>query len=225
MANSSVKTMVSVPPSAQVKRLGDYPLIAALGAGGMANIYKSKQISLRRTVALKVLKPAVATEEQFAMRFEMEAQTLAELQHENIVQIYDHRQDDGLQYMVMEYVEGFDLFDLMERCGPLPPEVTAIIALHVARALEPFRILFLEDPTTPDGTDALREVCSGSPVPIGAGERHHTLYEFRELLQAGVKTLKPDVGLAGGLTHCRKISALAEAWQAHVGLQRFHACL
>jgi len=119
-----------------VERIGPYRLIECLGSGGMAVIYKSVQDTLDRTVALKVLRPAVAGEEQFARRFQIEAKTLAELQQENVVQIYDHRVDLGLQYMVMEYIEGKDLFAIMDQCAPMPPDVVAVIALHVARALE-----------------------------------------------------------------------------------------
>ncbi len=117
-------------------RIGDYTLISCLGSGGMAVIYKSIQRTLNRTVALKVLKPEVAREEQFVQRFEREALTLASLQQENIIQVYAHHKDPRFQYFVMEYVDGVDLFDLMERCGPLPGEVAAVISLQTARALE-----------------------------------------------------------------------------------------
>ncbi|MCD6496863.1 MAG: serine/threonine protein kinase [Deltaproteobacteria bacterium] len=122
--------------SQTVDRIGPYRLIECLGSGGMAVIYKSVQDTLDRTVALKVLRPAVAGEEQFARRFQIEAKTLGELQQENVVQIYDHRVDLGLQYMVMEYIDGLDLFAIMDQCAPMPAEVVAVIALHVARALE-----------------------------------------------------------------------------------------
>ena len=117
-------------------RIGDYTLQSCLGSGGMAVIYKSIQRSLNRTVALKVLRPEVARERQFVQRFEREARTLASFQHENIIQVYAHQRDRRFQYFVMEYVDGIDLFDLMDHCGPLPAEVAAVIALQTARALE-----------------------------------------------------------------------------------------
>ncbi len=117
-------------------RIGDYTLVSCLGSGGMAVIYESVQRSLNRTVALKVLRPEVARERQFVQRFEREARTLAGLQHENIIQVYSHHMERRFQYFVMEYVEGVDLFDVMERCGPLPSEIAAVIALQTARALE-----------------------------------------------------------------------------------------
>ncbi len=102
----------------------------------MATIYKAVQESLGRTVAIKALKPAVAQKSHFAVRFEREALSLSALQHENIIHIYDfHRVGDEL-YIVMEFVEGIDLYDLLERCPVLPADVAAIIALQVARALD-----------------------------------------------------------------------------------------
>lgn len=119
-----------------LSRIGDYTLDRCLGAGGMAVIYKSVQRSLGRTVALKVLRPEVAREGHFVKRFQREASTLASLQHENIIQVYSYHTGSRFQYFVMEYVEGIDLFDLMEKCGPLPVDVAAVIALQAARALE-----------------------------------------------------------------------------------------
>ena len=133
--DSGAKTIPAIP-ILSTKRLGNYPLLDTLGSGGMAIIYRSVQQILDRPVALKVLKPEVAGEEMFAARFRLEARTLAALRHENIVQVYDYGVEGGLQFMVMEYLEGVDLFELMDHYGPLPPELAAVVALHVARALE-----------------------------------------------------------------------------------------
>jgi serine/threonine-protein kinase len=78
----------------------------------------------------------VARNEQFAKRFEREAQTLAALRHENILQIFDHKIEQDRQYMVMEYVEGIDLYDLLDRYGQLPTDVAAIIAAQMTRGLD-----------------------------------------------------------------------------------------
>src|SRR5688572_22917370 len=102
----------------------------------MAVVYKAVQESLNRTVAVKALKSAVASDLQFAIRFEREAHSLAQLQHENIIHVYDFHKEAGTFCIVMEYVEGIDLYDLLERCQKLPPVVAAIIALQVARALD-----------------------------------------------------------------------------------------
>src|SRR5215468_3181159 len=102
----------------------------------MAVVYKAVQESFYRTVAIKALKTAVAVDTQFAIRFEREAFSLAQLQHENIIHVYDFYKEQGAYFIVLEYVEGIDLYDLLERCGRLPLDVAAIIAMQVARALD-----------------------------------------------------------------------------------------
>src|SRR5262245_12486514 len=102
----------------------------------MAVVYKAVQESLNRTVAVKALKSSVAADSHFAIRFEREALSLAQLQHENIIHVYDFYKDRGAYFIVMEYVEGIDLYDLLDRCGRLPVDVAAIIAMQVARALD-----------------------------------------------------------------------------------------
>src|SRR5688572_33223527 len=102
----------------------------------MAVVYKAVQESLNRTVAIKALKSAVAAEPQFAQRFEREALSLAMLQHENIIHVYDFHRERGALFIVMEYVQGIDLYDLLDKCGRLPYDVAAIIAMQVARALD-----------------------------------------------------------------------------------------
>jgi len=135
-SKDGAKKLATDHEGAGKSRIGDYTLVSCLGSGGMAVIYESVQRSLNRTVALKVLRPEVAREKQFVQRFEREARTLASLQHENIIQVYSHHTERRFQYFVMEYVEGIDLFDVMDRCGPLPSEIAAVIALQTARALE-----------------------------------------------------------------------------------------
>jgi serine/threonine-protein kinase len=117
-------------------RIGNCRIIEEIASGGMAVVYKAVQESLNRTVAVKALKTSVAAEQQFATRFEREALSLAQLQHENIVHVYDFHRERGALFIVMEYVEGIDLYDLLDRCGRLPVDVAAIIAMQVARALD-----------------------------------------------------------------------------------------
>ncbi len=89
--------------------------------------------------------------------------------------------------------------------------------IHLAQYLEPFRIMFYEDPITPDSIDAHVQVAEKVVIPVAFGERHHTIHEFRDLLtRNAVHYLRPDVGLAGGITHCKKISTLAESFQAGI---------
>src|SRR5438552_19152664 len=100
-----------------IERIGNCRILEEIGSGGMAVIYKAVQESLGRTVAIKVLKSSVALESQFAIRFEREAKSVATLQHENIIHIYDYYKDGGNLFIVMEFVEGIDLYDLLDRCG------------------------------------------------------------------------------------------------------------
>ncbi len=88
------------------KRLGNYRVLAALGQGGMAKVYKGYQPLLDRYVAIKVLAPRFATDEEFRARFQREAAAIARLRHPNIVQIYDFGVEGSIHYMVMEYIAG-----------------------------------------------------------------------------------------------------------------------
>lgn len=117
-------------------RIGSYRILEEIGSGGMAVIYKALHESLNRVVAVKALKSSVAADSHFAIRFEREALTVSSLQHENIVHIYDFYKQAESLFIVMEYVDGIDLFDLLERMPQLPIDVAAIIALGVARALD-----------------------------------------------------------------------------------------
>ncbi|MFW6051026.1 MAG: serine/threonine-protein kinase [Myxococcota bacterium] len=119
-----------------VDRIGNSRIVGEIGSGGMAVVYKAVQEPLGRTVAIKALKPSIAVDSQFAQRFEREAHFMASLQHENILHVHDFVKDGRSMYIVMEYVEGIDLYDLLEKTPRLPVEVAAIIALQVARALD-----------------------------------------------------------------------------------------
>ena len=117
-------------------RIGNCRVVTEIGSGGMAIIYKAIQEPLERLVALKALKPSIALDSQFAQRFEREARFMASLQHENILHVHDFIKDGGRMYIVMEYVQGIDLYDLLQLTPQLPVEVAAIVALQVARALD-----------------------------------------------------------------------------------------
>ena len=119
-----------------IERIGNCRIVEEIGSGGMAVIYRAVQESLNRTVAVKALKSSVAREPQFTTRFEREALSLAALQHENIIHVYDFHRLGGSLFIVMEFVEGIDLYDLLERNPVMPVEVAAIVALQVARALD-----------------------------------------------------------------------------------------
>jgi len=119
-----------------IERIGNYRITDEIGSGGMAVVYKGIQESLQRTVAIKALKTSVSTDENVVARFEREATSVASFQHENIITVYDFFRDQGALFIVMEYVEGIDLYDVLDRIKLLPSDVVAIISLQVARALD-----------------------------------------------------------------------------------------
>jgi eukaryotic-like serine/threonine-protein kinase len=119
-----------------LERIGNCEILEEIGSGGMATVYRAVQNPLGRTIAVKALKPSIAVDSQFAKRFEREAHFMATLQHENILHVHDFLKQDGSMFIVMEYVRGIDLFDLLEKRSRLPADVAAIITLQVARALD-----------------------------------------------------------------------------------------
>ena len=119
-----------------MERIGNCRVLGEIGSGGMAIVYKAIQEPLGRPVAIKALKPSIAVDSQFAKRFEREAHFMAALQHENILHVHDFVKEGGTMYIIMEYVQGIDLYDLLEKTPRLPIEVAAIVALQIARALD-----------------------------------------------------------------------------------------
>ncbi|PID38380.1 MAG: hypothetical protein CSA65_04965 [Proteobacteria bacterium] len=142
MNDSDVDRSSSKPPSEDVEprpsiqRVGNYQILEEIGSGGMAVVYKGSQESLGRVVAIKALKTVLTSDPNIVARFEREAMSVASFQHENIITLYDFFRERGALFMVMEFVEGIDLYDLLERAERIPHEVAAIMALQVARALD-----------------------------------------------------------------------------------------
>jgi eukaryotic-like serine/threonine-protein kinase len=114
---------------------GRYEIDSLLGQGGMARVFKGADRVLDRTVAIKVLSPQFADDEQFVSRFRREAQAAAGLNHPNIVSVYDTGDQSDVHFIVMEYIEGRTLRDVIRGEGPLLPERAAEIGEAVARAL------------------------------------------------------------------------------------------
>jgi formylglycine-generating enzyme required for sulfatase activity/predicted Ser/Thr protein kinase len=118
------------------KTLGKYQVLEEIGRGGMGAVYRGYDPSLDRSVAIKVLAPHLVWERDFVQRFLQEARTAARLQHPHIVAVYDIGEQDGTYYIVMQYVDGRPLDDVLRQEGPLPPERAAAILAQVASALE-----------------------------------------------------------------------------------------
>lgn len=117
------------------KSFGPYRVEGILGEGGMAVVYRGFQESLNRHVAIKVLRGDLARDQTFIARFRREALAVAGLSHPNILHVYDAGMDHGVYYLVMDYVPGGSLQDLMAR-GPLEPERAATIVAQIADALD-----------------------------------------------------------------------------------------
>lgn len=97
-----------------------YELIRKIGGGGMAVVYLAYDTSLDRQVAIKLLREEYVDDPDFIRQFQKEAKAVARLSHQNIVNIYDFGESDGVTYLVMEYVEGSTLKEIIAQYGPLP---------------------------------------------------------------------------------------------------------
>lgn len=113
-----------------------YEILSKVGAGGMSDVYKAKDHILSRFVAIKVLKQEFSEDSSFVTKFRAEAQSAAGLEHPNIVNIYDVGSENGLYYIVMEYVEGITLKTYIEKKGQLSFKESESIAIQVARGIE-----------------------------------------------------------------------------------------
>jgi len=113
-----------------------YEILEEVGIGGMATVYKAKCNLLNRFVAVKVLKDEFSKDAEFVKRFRAEAQSAASLTHPNIVSVYDVGEENGVNYIVMEYLEGDTLKDFIDKKGKLSNEQTLKFASQIASALE-----------------------------------------------------------------------------------------
>src|SRR5262245_42886281 len=107
---------MSLPSGA---KLGPYEVLAPLGAGGMGEVYRARDTRLDRTVAIKVLSGQLASHPELRQRFEREARAVSSLNHPHICVLHDIGQQDGIDYLVLEYLQGESLHDRLAK-GPLP---------------------------------------------------------------------------------------------------------
>ncbi len=113
-----------------------YEILQLLGQGGMGAVYKARDIELERLVALKLIRPDLASHPEILRRFKQELILAREVTHRNVIRIYDLGQASGVRYITMEYVEGRDLRALLQERGKLTPEEAVPIFLQIAAALE-----------------------------------------------------------------------------------------
>src|SRR5882757_1109274 len=122
---------MSITPGA---KLGPYEIQSLLGAGGMGEVYRALDTRLQRTVAIKVLAAHLSSDPDLHARFEQEAKAISGLQHPNICVVHDIGEQDGVDFMVMEYVAGQTL-DKCIPAGGMPANVAIRYAIQVADAL------------------------------------------------------------------------------------------
>lgn len=123
-------------PDLMGKTLGDFEISRLIGAGGMGAVYLARQKSLKRQVAIKVLRSDLAANTTALRRFQAEAEAVASITHANIVQVHAIGESEGLHYMALEYVDGRNLRDFLEKKGTPDLPVALEIIRQVASALE-----------------------------------------------------------------------------------------
>src|SRR5262249_49136982 len=122
-------------PLAPGTHLGPYEIMTPLGAGGMGEVYRARDTRLERSVAIKILPEQLSKDPTRKQRFEREAKTISSLNHPHICTLHDVGQQDGIDFLVMECVEGDTLAKRLEK-GPLPLEQVLKYGAQVADALD-----------------------------------------------------------------------------------------
>jgi serine/threonine-protein kinase len=117
-------------------KLGNYKIESLLGRGGMGVVYKARQISLNRSVALKILSPDLSSDSSFVKRFKREAQAIAQLDHPNIVQIFDTAKAKSLHFFSMQYIEGNNFAEVLKEKGRLDATEAVRIIAQAAQGIE-----------------------------------------------------------------------------------------
>src|SRR5262245_18642440 len=131
----AAEKVASEPPSLVGRKLGPYQIQSVLGAGGMGEVYKAKDTRLNRSVAIKGLPRYLSERADLRQRFEREARAIAGLNHPNICGLHDLGRGEGIDFLVMEYVEGETLSQRLRK-GPLPTEQLLRTAVEIATALD-----------------------------------------------------------------------------------------
>jgi serine/threonine protein kinase len=177
-------TKVIRPPPAPDEIGKHFPqleILECLGRGGMGVVYKARQPKLNRIVALKILAPEKEAEPKFAQRFLREAQTLARLNHPNIVTVHDFGETDGLCYLLMEFVDGLTLRQMMREGRMKSEEALAIVpriceALQFAheqgivhRDIKPENVLLDKQGRVKIADFGIAKLVGGTPLPVGEG--------------------------------------------------------
>lgn len=185
---------------------GRYHILEKIGGGGMANVYKAHDVILDREVAVKVLQPQFSSDEQFIHRFRREAQAATSLNHPNIVNIYDVGEEDDTYYIVMEYVEGQTLKELIQMKGALDVEeavgymeqmLSALSHSHanqlVHRDIKPHNILVRHDGLLKVTDFGIARAISAATITHTNSVMGSVQYLSPEQARGGQVTFKSDI--------------------------------
>ena len=140
-------------------KLGPYEIQSPLGAGGMGEVYRARDTRLGRDVAIKVLPSHLSSDPDLKARFEREAKAISALSHPHICHLYDIGSQDGIDYLVMELLEGESLADRLQK-GPLPLKQALQYGVEIAQALETAHANGIVHRDLKPGTS-----CSPNPAP------------------------------------------------------------
>src|SRR5262245_15042217 len=122
-------------PLAAGTRLGPYEILSPIGAGGMGEVYRARDTRLDRSVAVKLLSAHLSSSPELRQRFEREARSVSGLNHPNICTLHDVGEQDGIHFLVMEFLQGETLASRLQR-GPLPLAEALSVAIQIADALD-----------------------------------------------------------------------------------------
>lgn len=185
---------------------GRYQVLENIGGGGMAHVYKARDIILDRIVAVKVLQPQYSNDEQFIKRFRREAQAATSLSHPNIVTIYDVGEEDDIYYIVMEYIEGFTLKEYIQKQKKLSIDeaihimqqiLSAISHAHanhiIHRDIKPHNILISNDKEAKVTDFGIARAMSSATITHTNSVMGSVHYLSPEQARGGVVNYKSDI--------------------------------
>ena len=189
------------------KLLGNrYEILEKIGKGGMATVYKAKDKTLNRFVAVKVLKDEFANDQEFIRRFQIEAQSAAALSHPNIVSIYDVSNDGDIHYIVMEFIEGKTLKDVINEKGKLSWQESCKIASQIAsglsvahknhiihRDIKPHNIVMTKDDLAKITDFGIAKAASSSTINANSNSLGSVHYFSPEHARGGYTDEKSDI--------------------------------
>jgi len=170
------------------KQIGGYKLIRRIGEGGMGEVYLAEQLTMHRTVALKILHGKWADDEEFRKRFLLEARAAGKLSHQNLIQVFDVNKYQGLYYFSMEYIDGVTVDDLIRHEGPLNVEKIIDLIMQVCQAL---KYLQVHDIVHRDIKPANIMVTKDGQVKLGDFGFIQSVFDA-ELMQEGTTIGTPD---------------------------------